>query len=71
MTTYEYTCLTCGPFEERHPMGQAPGETPCRCCGTPAPRRFSPPAVRQITPKLRRALDAQESSAHEPRVVRR
>ncbi|MFI6291728.1 FmdB family zinc ribbon protein [Nonomuraea sp. NPDC050790] len=71
MAVYEYTCGTCGPFDARHPIGQAPEQAACAGCGAAAARRFSPPAVRRVSPGLRRALDAQEAGAHQPRVVRR
>lgn len=71
MATYEYHCRECGPFEVRHPIGQAPAEASCGQCGASAPRRFSPPAVRQVSPALGRALDAQAASAYQPKVVTR
>jgi hypothetical protein len=44
---------------------------PARCpeCGSDARRVFSPPGLALIARPVRRALDIEEKSAHEPEVV--
>ncbi|MBF8191267.1 zinc ribbon domain-containing protein [Nonomuraea sp. K274] len=69
MATYAYRCPDCGPFEVRRSFGTAEPAEPCAGCGEPAPRRFTPPLPARTSPARARALAAQESSAHEPRVV--
>jgi putative FmdB family regulatory protein len=69
MTTYQYRCPGCGPFDVIRPMGRALPEEPCETCGDRARRVYTAPMLPRTTAPLARALRAQEASAHEPRVV--
>jgi putative FmdB family regulatory protein len=68
---YRYRCAGCGPFDVSRPIGTAGPAEPCASCGGEAPRVFTPPLVTRTSRPLARAYDAQEASAHEPRVVSR
>lgn len=71
MAIYQYRCAECGPFDVARPIGTArPAET-CAGCGGQAPREFTAPHLARTPGPLARALQAQEASAHEPRVVKR
>jgi putative FmdB family regulatory protein len=67
--TYAYRCSVCGPFELVRPMAQAAAESECPECDRSARRVWEAPALRGVDPTLRRALDAEVRSAHEPAVV--
>ncbi|RVX39024.1 putative FmdB family regulatory protein [Nonomuraea polychroma] len=69
MATYQYRCAGCGPFDVTRPIGQARPEEPCEACGHPSRRLFTSPMVIRTPAALARALQAQEASAYEPRVV--
>ncbi|WP_371673266.1 hypothetical protein OG985_39820 [Streptomyces sp. NBC_00289] len=69
MTTYQYRCPGCGPFDVIRPMGRALTEEPCAMCGERSRRLFTAPMLPRTSAPLARALRAQEASAHEPRVV--
>ncbi|HEY2204212.1 MAG TPA: zinc ribbon domain-containing protein [Pseudonocardia sp.] len=69
MPTYGFRCAACGPFEVLRPMAEAAGSERCPQCAEVAPRVFGAPALRALEPGLRRALDAEHRSAHEPPVV--
>jgi putative FmdB family regulatory protein len=68
---YQYRCAECGPFDVSRPIGTAGSSETCASCGSEASRVFTPPRVGRAPGSLGRALEAQEASAHEPRVVRR
>jgi putative FmdB family regulatory protein len=51
---YAFICESCGPFELVRPMSESGAEAACASCGAEA---------------VRRALDVEEKSAHEPDVV--
>jgi putative FmdB family regulatory protein len=69
MPVYAFTCGGCGAFELLRPVADA--ATPARCptCGSRARRVFTAPGQSLLARPLRRALDAEERSAHEPAVV--
>jgi|KBSSwiStaDraftv2_1062776.scaffolds.fasta_scaffold1791904_2 putative FmdB family regulatory protein len=69
MPIYEYACVTCGSFEVFWPMAAAGAPADCPGCGAPVRRLFSSPALRSLSPGLRRALDTQARSADLPDVV--
>lgn len=71
MAIYQYRCTECGTFDLARPIGTADAAEPCVRCGDEASRVFTPPLVGRTPGALGRALDVQEASAHEPRVVRR
>src|SRR4051812_45607276 len=85
MPTYVFTCTVCGRFEENRPMARAGDAATCPTCrgrarrgGAAAPARpcggraggvSPPPRLPVLATGVRRALSAEEASAHEPRVV--
>jgi putative FmdB family regulatory protein len=69
MALYAFACAGCGPFELARPMAQAAEPACCPRCGAPARRVFTPPGLALLAKPLRRALDAEDRSAHEPDVV--
>ncbi len=69
MALYAFTCAACGPFDLMRPMEQASATARCPLCGAEARRVFTPPGLRLLAPPLRRALDGEERSAHEPQVT--
>ncbi len=69
MPIYDFICAGCGPYEVRRPMAQAGALTPCPNCGGQGQRVFTPPGLALLARPLRRALDLEEKSAHEPDVV--
>ncbi|MFI0479013.1 zinc ribbon domain-containing protein [Actinomadura sp. 9N215] len=70
MVTYQYRCARCGPFDLALPMGGAGPERRCTECDGTARRVFTAPSLTRPGAPITRALDAQEASRHEPRVVR-
>ena len=71
MAVYEFACEDCGGFEVTRPMAQAGLPAPCPACGATARRVFSPPRLALVDRPVRRALNLEEKSAHEPAVVTR
>lgn len=69
MPTYSYRCPVCGPFDLVRPMAQASEAASCPACGGGGTRVWGAPALRALDPGVRRALDADARSAHEPAVV--
>jgi putative FmdB family regulatory protein len=66
---YAFTCAACGPFDVARPMAEAGVPARCPGCGTEARRVFTPPGLALLARPVRRALDAEEKSAHDPAVV--
>ena len=50
-------------------MAEAGDAAACPTCRVTARRVFTPPSLSVLTAGVRRALSAEEASAHEPRVV--
>ncbi|XRQ12239.1 FmdB family zinc ribbon protein [Actinomadura welshii] len=71
MAIYQYRCPECGAFDVSRPIGTAAAAETCAGCGAEANRVFSPPHLTRTPRPLTRALQAQEASADEPRVVTR
>jgi putative FmdB family regulatory protein len=69
MPVYAFHCGTCGGFDVARPMAEAGEPAACPHCGAGARRVFSPPGVARLAKPMRRALDLEERSAHEPNVV--
>lgn len=69
MPVYAFTCAGCGPFDLVRPMGQADAPARCPVCGGEARRVFTPPGLAFLARPVRRALDMEDRSAHEPDVV--
>jgi putative FmdB family regulatory protein len=66
---YAFTCQGCGPFDLTRPMAEAGEPARCPSCGAEARRVFTPPGLELLARPVRRALDKEEKSAHEPDVV--
>ena len=69
MPVYAFDCAGCGEFEQLRPVADAAAPAHCPDCGTQGRRVFSAPALARLGRPLRRALDREEASAHEPAVV--
>jgi putative FmdB family regulatory protein len=66
---YTFKCAGCGPFDLVRPMDEAGAPGTCPACGASARRVFTPPGVPLLARPVRRALDLEERSAHEPAVA--
>jgi putative FmdB family regulatory protein len=69
MPVYVFACQECGSFELARPMAEASSRACCPTCEREARRVFTPPRLARLAAPMRRALDTEEASAHEPRVV--
>jgi len=69
MAIYAFECEACGAFDVHRSMVDAAAPAQCPSCGDEARRVFSPPGLALLATPLRRALDGEEKSAHEPAVV--
>jgi len=69
MPVYVFACRECGSFELARPMAEASSRASCPTCQREARRVFTPPRLTRLAAPMRRALDTEEASAHEPRVV--
>lgn len=69
MPVYVFACQECGSFELARPMAEASSRASCPTCQREARRVFTPPRLTRLAAPMRRALDTEEASAHEPRVV--
>lgn len=69
MPVYVFACQECGSFELARPMAEASSRALCPGCQCEARRVFTPPRLARLATPVRRALDTEEASAHEPRVV--
>lgn len=69
MPIYAFTCSACGPFELLRPMAEAGDPACCPNCGGGVRRVFTPPGLALLDAPIRRALDEEHKSAHEPEVV--
>ena len=68
MPTYDYGCARCGAFSALRPLARRNDPAACPACGVPAARMLgAAPALGVIGGAMRRALAANERSAHEPR----
>jgi len=69
MPVYVFACDECGPFELARPMAEASSEAHCPACQRQARRVFTPPRLATLAAPMRRVLETEEASAHEPQVV--
>ena len=69
MPVYVFACHECGSFELARPMAEASNRACCPTCQSEARRVFTPPRLTRLAAPMRRALETEEASAHEPRVV--
>jgi putative FmdB family regulatory protein len=70
MPVYVFSCRECGPIELARPMAKASDGASCPVCLREARRVFTPPRLTRLGAPLRRVLETEEASAHEPEVVR-
>jgi len=69
VAVYEYTCVQCGSFDLRCPIGTAPDRERCPACGGSARRVFSPPMLGVTSSPARSLIALEEKSADAPEVV--
>jgi putative FmdB family regulatory protein len=69
MPVYVFSCRDCGPFELSRPMAETGNAAHCPICLHEARRIFTPPGLARLATPVRRVLETEEASAHEPRVV--
>jgi putative FmdB family regulatory protein len=69
MAVYPFACGACGPFDVVRPMAEAGAPARCPGCGGEARRVYTPPGLALLAAPVRRALDREEKSAHEPEIV--
>jgi putative FmdB family regulatory protein len=66
---YEFTCARCGTFDVARSVSEVAEPARCPGCGDAGRRRFTPPGVALLSTPVRRGLELEERSAHEPAVV--
>ena len=69
MPNYEFSCKTCGTFEQRLSFAEVSGSAPCPVCGESAGRVYSMPGISSTSGSQREARLLNERGA-EPKVVR-
>ncbi|CAM5350563.1 MULTISPECIES: FmdB family zinc ribbon protein [Streptomyces] len=69
MAVYEYSCASCGRFEERLAMGSAPGTRDCPACGGDAKRVYAPPGLAFTPASVAASREREERSREVPEVV--
>ena len=69
MPVYVFACDEDGSFELARPMAEANSRACCPTCQREARRVFTPPRLTRLAAPMRRALETEEASAHEPRVA--
>ncbi len=69
MPLYSFTCAVCGSFDLWRHAGASGRKAECPGCGREAGRRYTPPGLVRTPAGMRRALDAEQRSAHAPSVV--
>lgn len=69
MPNYDFSCETCGVFEQRLRLDEAGEASPCPNCGEPSRRVYSMPAVSSTSGSRKKAQILNEKGA-EPKVVR-
>ena len=70
MPNYEFSCKTCGAFEQRLRPYEDRGSVPCPTCDEPALRAYSMPGVAVKSGAQKKARLLNEKGA-EPQVVRK
>ncbi|HEY7144979.1 MAG TPA: zinc ribbon domain-containing protein [Streptosporangiaceae bacterium] len=69
MPVYVFSCRDCGTFELSRPMADAGDAARCPACRGESRRVFTPPGLARLDRPVRRVLENEEASAHEPEVV--
>ncbi|MEP3845153.1 MAG: zinc ribbon domain-containing protein [Paracoccaceae bacterium] len=68
MPTYEYTCPTCGVFENTAPISQFDAPSSCPTCQTLAPRNLlSVPSLSVVSALSRKAHNINERASDSPK----
>ncbi|HWS75726.1 MAG TPA: zinc ribbon domain-containing protein [Quisquiliibacterium sp.] len=71
MPTYDYDCPGCGGFDEFRSLSRRNEPAACPQCGTDSPRVLvSAPRLSAMATGTRRAIEANERAAHEPKSSR-
>jgi putative FmdB family regulatory protein len=71
MASYLYRCVTCGPWEERRPIGTADSTSVCPVCSSPGRRQYTAPLLARTPRAVAAARLREESSRDEPAVTTR
>ena len=67
MPTYDFVCPNCGPFDRLLRIGERDAEQHCKSCGALSPRMpVAAPQIADMPSQRRKAMAANERSAHEP-----
>lgn len=69
MPLYEYECGAHGVFEQLRSLSEYAAPAPCPDCGDPSARLVSTPRLACLPRATRVALERNEKSRHEPRMV--
>jgi putative FmdB family regulatory protein len=69
MPLYEYECSDHGVFEVRRSLAESAQPDACPVCDRASPRIVSAPAFRRLARSQVHALDRNERSRYEPKVV--
>jgi putative FmdB family regulatory protein len=67
---YEYECIDHGVFEDQRSIAESAEDGACPVCLCGARRIVSAPNLGQLARSQVKAIDRNERSRHEPRVVR-
>jgi putative FmdB family regulatory protein len=70
MPIYEYECLEHGVFEEQRKVAESGAAGACPHCLQASPRIVSAPSLGRLERSQVRAIERNEKSRHEPRIVR-
>jgi putative FmdB family regulatory protein len=71
MPVYEYECADHGVFEAMNPMARSAEPSPCPSCEVLSLRVLSTPRLAGMARSTMLAMDRNERSRHEPRLVKR
>jgi putative FmdB family regulatory protein len=69
MPLYEYACVHHGVFEAHRPMAESADDGECPVCFQGSARILSPLNLRRMAASQVKAMDRNERSQHEPRLV--
>ena len=70
MPTYDYACPDCGGFDAFRSLAQRNEPADCPACGTRSPRMLSAPRLSAMATGTRRAIEANERAANQPKSSR-
>ncbi|MEM1110200.1 MAG: zinc ribbon domain-containing protein [Planctomycetota bacterium] len=66
MPIYEYCCDACGVFEAFRPISEFESPAICPDCGDSSPRVQSLPSLCKLDATVRKGMERNEKSRHEP-----